>query len=141
MVAVVTVTSPGDHSSSAGGSVSVYRVLQGNPNDNVYPPTAQELPHLMALAGASVGKSYLIFTSFNRGGPCPSALFGYEPATQVATFIAQWTGPGSGDQIPLPGRVTSIPATIDLAGLRARLYPTGTVTYPSDTGESFCPGP
>jgi hypothetical protein len=95
----------------------------------------------LAVANATAGKSYLIFTSFNRGGPCPSALFGYEPASEVATFISQWDGLDAGDQIALPGRVTTIPTTIDLATLRTRLYPTGGVSYPVDTGESFCPGP
>jgi hypothetical protein len=145
MVAIVTVDSPGDEPSLTAGEVSVGQVLQGNPNDNVYPPTPQELPHLVALAltraHASVGKSYVIFTSFNRGGACPSALFGYEPATQLATFISQWSGPGPSDQIALPGRIITVPARIPLATLRARLYPTGGVTYPVETGESFCPGP
>jgi hypothetical protein len=134
LVAIVTVHSLGDDRS--GGSVSVDDVLQGNPNGNIYPPTLGELPHLMRLANASVGKSYIIFTSFNRGGPCPSALFDYEPAGQVATFISQWDGP-SGVQVPVPG----IPTTIDIATLRTKLYPTGGVTYPVGTGESSCPGP
>ena len=141
MTAIVTVNGPGDHSSFTGGNVSVDSVLQGNPNHNIDPPTPQELPHILALAHARVGNSYIIFTSFNRGGPCLSALFSYGPATQVATYISQWDGLGPGDQIPLPGRVTTIPATIDLATLRTRLYPTGGVTYPVNTGESFCPGP
>ena len=137
-MAIVTVNSLGDN--DAAWNVSVDSVLQGNPNGNVYPPTPQVLPHILALANASVGKSYVIFTSFNRGGSCPSALFSYEPATQAATFISLWDGPGPGGQIPLPGRLTMVPATIDLATLRTRLYPTGGVTYPVDTGESFCPG-
>lgn len=139
MVAIVTVHSLGNE--SGGGSVSIDNVLQGNANENVYPPTSGELPHLLALAKASAGKSYVIFTSFNRGGPCSSALFGYKPATQIATFIAQDDGAGPGGQIALPGQITTIPATIDLATLRARLYPTGGVTYPVGAGESSCPGP
>jgi hypothetical protein len=141
MVAIVTVNNLSDNSTFTGGNVSVDSVLQGNPNGNIYPPTPEELPHILALANAIVGKSYLIFTSFNRGGPCPSALFGYDPATQVATFISQWDGLDPGDQMPLPGRVTTILTTIGLATLRTRLYPTGGVSYPVDTGESFCPGP
>jgi hypothetical protein len=145
MVAIVTVDGAGGISSITSGHMSVDEVLQGDPNGNVYPPTPQELPHLLALAltlaHASVGKSYLLFISFNRGGACPSALFGYKPATQLATFISQWSGLGPGDQIPLSGRVTIIPATMPLATLRTRLYPTGGVTYAVDTGESFCPGP
>jgi hypothetical protein len=95
----------------------------------------------MAIANVTPGKTYIVFTSFNRGGPCLSALFGYEPGTEVATFISQWSGLGPSDQVPLPERITTIPATIDLATLRARLYPTGGVTYPAHTDESFCPGP
>jgi hypothetical protein len=139
MVAIVTVSRPADR--TGAGNVSVDRVLQGNASDNVYPPRSGALPHIMAVAKATAGKSYVIFTSFDRGGPCPSALFAYDPSTQVATFIAQWSGLGPVDQIPLPGRVTVIPATIDLATLRTLLYPTGGVIYPVDTGESFCPGP
>jgi hypothetical protein len=134
LVAIVTVHSIGDD--RGGGNVSIEDVLQGNPNRNSYPPTSEELPHLMRLANASVGKSYIVFISFNRGGPCPSALFDYEPASQIATFISQWDGP-PGAQVPVPG----IPTTIDLATLRTKLYPTGGVTYPVGTGESSCPGP
>jgi len=139
MVAIVTIDSLGN--GDAAGNVTVDSVLQGNPNGNVYPPTPQELPHILAVAHASVGESYLVFTSFNRGGPCPSVLFGYNPSTQIATFISQWITLDAGDQIPLPGRATTIPATISLATLRTRLYPTGGVTYPVGTGESSCPGP
>ena len=60
---------------------------------------------------------------------------------QVATFIHQWSDLGPNDHIPLPGRITSIPAAIDLATIRSRLYPTGGVAYPVDADESFCPGP
>ena len=117
------------------------RVLQGNTNDNVYPPTPQDLRRILALAHAVPGRSYLVFASFNRGGPCPSAIFGFDPTTQVATFIHQWSDLGPNDHIPLPGRITSIPAAIDLATIRSRLYPTGGVAYPVDADESFCPGP
>ena len=141
LVAVVTVHSLGNPASGTGGTVTVGSVLQGNPNHNVYPPTPADLPHLMAIANATPGKTYIIVTSFNRGGPCMSALFGYEPSTEVATFISQWSGLRPSDQVPLPGRITTIPATIDLATLRTRLYPTGGVTYPAHTDESFCPGP
>ena len=141
LVAIVTVNSLGDPSGSTGANVSVDNVLQGNPNDNVYPPTTAELPRLLADARAGTGKSYLIFTSFNRGGACVSALFAYQRATQVATFISLWDGPGPGGQIPLPGRVATIPAAIDLATLRTRMYPTGAITYPVGTAEWFCPGP
>ena len=140
LVAIVTVNSLGGPSSTTGGNVSLDDVLQGNPNDNSYPPTMAELPHILTVAKAGIG-TYLVFTSFNRGGACVSALFGYEPATRVATFISQWDGPGPGNQIPLPGRVATIPATIDLPALQTRMYPTGAVTYPVGTAEWFCPGP
>jgi hypothetical protein len=139
MVAIVTVNHPADH--GVAGGVSVDSVLQGNPNGNVYPPSPYELARVLALASAGPGRSYLVFSSFNRGGPCPSALFAYDRTTRVATFIHQWTNIGPSDQIHLPGRITTIPATIALSALRSRLYPTGGVTYPVDTEESFCPGP
>lgn len=137
MVAIVTVKNLGSH----GGNVSLDRVLQGNPNGNVYPPTPQELPRILILASALPGRSYLVFASFNRGGPCPSALFAYDPGTQVATFVHQWTDLRPNDQIPLSGHLTTIPRSIGLATLRTRLYPTGGITYPVDEDESFCPGP
>jgi hypothetical protein len=139
LVAIVTLTSAG------GSTVTVDRVLQGNPDGNVSPPAVQELPHVLAqarsLAGSPTATTYVLVTSYNRGGPCPSALFAYAPATQVATFLDQWSGLGPSNQIPLPGRVTTVPATVDLPTLQARLYPTGPVVHPTDTGESFCPGP
>ena len=139
MVAIVTANQLGDR--DVARRVSIDSVLQGNPNGNVYPPTPQDLPRILVLAGARSGKSYLVFASFNRGGPCPSALFAYNPITRVATFVHQWTDLGPDDRIPLPGRITIVPATIGLASLRSRLYPTGGVTYPVHTDESFCPGP
>jgi hypothetical protein len=139
MVAIITVKNLRDN--GAAGTISVDRVLQGNPNGNVYPPTPQDLFRIVFLANAGPGRSYLVFTSFNRGGPCPSALFAYDPSTQVATFVHQWSDLGPNDQIPLPGRITTIPATIDLVTLRRRLYPTGGVTYPVATDGSICPRP
>ena len=138
-VAIVTVNHPVNH--GVAGSISIDSVLQGNSNGNVYPPSPYDLARVLALANAGTGRSYLVFSSFNRGGPCPSALFAYDPTTRVATFVHQWTDLGPNNQIPLPGRITTIPAIIALAALRSRLYPTGGVTYPVDTDESFCPGP
>jgi hypothetical protein len=74
-------------------------------------------------------------------GACLSALFAYEPNADVATFISQRSGLGPSDQILLPGRITTIPSTVDLTTLRTRLDPTNGVAYPAETGESFCPGP
>jgi len=139
MVAIVTVHSLDN--SVAGGNVSVDSVLQGNPNGVIYPPTQRELPRILAVAEAWTGENYIIFTSANRGGACPSALFAYDPASQVATFVSQSDGPGPGGQIFLPSKVTNIPAKLDLTTLRTRLYPTGGVTYPVNTAEWFCPGP
>jgi hypothetical protein len=139
LVAIVKVNWLPEPSSLIGGNVSIDKVLQGNANHNGSPPTKTELPHLLSMAKARVGKTYLIFTSFNRGGSCVSALFGYEPTAKTATFISQWGGPG--DQIPLPGRTATIPAAINLHALRMHMYPTGAVTYPDDAAEWFCPGP
>lgn len=41
LVAIVTVNHPVDH--GVAGSVSIDSVLQGNPNDNVYPPSLYDL--------------------------------------------------------------------------------------------------
>jgi hypothetical protein len=141
LVAVVTFNDSAGGGSSTSGTVSVDSVLQGNLHAEVYPPTPADLPRLLDQAHASGGQSYLMFTSFNRGGPCLSALFGYSATTQIASFISQGDGLGPGGTISLSGRMTSVPTAIDLADLRARLYPRGAVTYPADTGESFCPGP
>jgi hypothetical protein len=87
------------------------------------------------------GRQYLIFTSFDRGGTgCVSALFLYNPMGQIASLIYSDDGYES-PRIPLPGRVVTVPQTITLAKVRARMYPTGGVVYPTDTGESWCPGP
>ena len=86
------------------------------------------------------GESYIVFTSFNRGGSCVSALFTYDPNTQVAAFVSSDDGFTPGE-IMLPGRVVTIPRTITLNGIQERMYPTTGVVYPSDTSESLCPGP
>ncbi len=87
-----------------------------------------------------VGTSYLAFVSFNRGGDCLSALFSYDAARQIATLVGSDAEPDA-PQLPLPGRVVGIPHTITLAELQSRMYPTGGPVYPTDVGESWCPGP
>jgi len=141
LVAIVTVTGVGDPTAPFGGTVAIDNVLQGNPNNNLRPPNQAELGHLLALARGIVGQSYLTFISFDRGGPCLSALFSYNPATQVTTFISQSASQNPGGRITLSGRVTNIPPAISLNQLRTRLYPTGGVTYADGTAEWLCPGP
>jgi hypothetical protein len=43
--------------------------------------------------------------------------------------------------IQLTGGVHSVPRAASLAFIRARMYPTTGVVYPSNTEEWFCPGP
>ena len=88
--------------------------------------------------------TYLVFVSFNQSGSCSSALFSYNAPTQIATLLESndgYTDVRTGNQIMLPGRVVVVPHTITLAEVRARMYPSGDVVYPTDTGESWCPGP
>jgi len=141
LVAIVTVTSVGNPTLDFGGTVTIDNVLQGNPNHLEYTPTQSELGHLFTVEEEpTVGQSYITFTSFSRGGACISALFGYNPTTQIATFISQDASQGTGGQIAIQGQVAIIPPTISLNQLRTRLYPTGGVTFAAEA-EWFCPGP
>ena len=87
------------------------------------------------------GKTYLVFVSFNRGGTCLSALYAYDSETEVATLV------GANEDNPTPrlplagGRTVVIPLTVTLADVEKSVYPTGGPVYPTDVGESGCPGP
>jgi hypothetical protein len=94
----------------------------------------------MLAPGLTDGHSYIVFTSYDRGGTCVSALFRYDPRTEVAAFLYDRDGYEAG-RILLAGRTLTVPATATLAGLRRHLDPTGGVIYPSDVSESLCPGP
>jgi hypothetical protein len=141
LVAIVTVDDVQDSASVAQVDVTVAKTLQGNTYDNVYPPAVPNFAFL-PYPGVKVitGMSYLVFMSFNRGGSCLSSLYSYDPASQVATFIAQGDSPQV-NEIVLSGRVLPVPQTITLAQVQARMYPTGGVVYPDGTAEWFCPGP
>lgn len=159
VVAIVTVT---DKKGSAVPSVATTdtmpsfltttdSILQGNPHHLIYAPTGAALRHLRYYSIPSngvengpatpdlVGKSFIVFMSYNRGGSCVSALFSYDPTSQVATLIGSQDG--MRNQIVLPGRVLPIPETVSLSNIRARMYPTTGVVYPSDSEEWYCPGP
>jgi peptidylprolyl isomerase len=142
LVAIVTVRS----SQAAPDEAAAYttdKILQGNvvygPGPEAY--VAIGSPMIYGTSEVVAGKSYLVFVSFNRGGTCLSALFSYDSETNVATLIgsdAEFEAP----RLPLDGgRVVVIPATITLAEVEQRMYPTGGPVYPTDSGESWCPGP
>jgi hypothetical protein len=115
-------------------------VLQGNPHGLPYAPTGQDVARLLiSSGGVKGGHSFLLFVSYDRGGACLSALFGYDPGTEKASLIE--SADGQSDQIELSGRVLAVPRTTTLAEVRARMYPTMGVLYPSDTEEWYCPGP
>jgi hypothetical protein len=118
------------------------RVLQGNPHTLIYPPRDEDgdLGAVFDTFDMVAGQSYIVFTSYFRGGTCGSALFSYDPTTEIATLVTSEDGVTPG-QIMLPGRVLPIPKTITLRALRERMYPTTGVVYPSDTSEETCPGP
>jgi hypothetical protein len=140
LVAIVGVQDIRGSGSAATAAIKVERTLQGNPHRLVYAPTRSSVGLSLAQTGKIVdGGSYLVFMSYNRGGPCLSSLFSVDPATQVATLIESNDGPSDG--IMLPGGMLTVPSSITLSDVRARMYPTGGVVYPTDSEEWYCPGP
>ena len=140
LVATVAAHDVRGSGSTASAVINVDRTLQGNPHGLVYPPTQSSLARSLVQTGKIVdGGSYLVLMSYNRGGSCLSSLFSFDPATQVATLIESNDGPTDGSM--LPGRMLVVPPSITLPDVRARMYPTGGVVYPTDTAEWYCPGP
>jgi hypothetical protein len=138
-VEIVTVTSVQEATSYPSAAVHIDMVLQGNPHALVYPPNDQGDVRLPDFKQVAQGQSYVVFTSYNRGGSCVSALFSYLPASQMATLT--YSEDGQSNQIVLPGRVVPVPTSISLTDLQARMYPTTGVVYPTDSEEWYCPGP
>ena len=140
-VAIVTVRNE-QGPAPAPTLVESVKTLQGNVvNDDPQTPlSVGQVRNLGSKVTLIDGMSYLVFMSFSRGGPCMSAAFSYDAATQVATFVESDDGPDV-PQLPFTGRTLLIPRTITLAEARARMYPTGGVVFPTDTGEGWCPGP
>jgi hypothetical protein len=140
---LVAIVSAGDvHGSGSTESavIKLDRTLQGNPHGLVYPATGGSLSWPLLQTGKIVsGGSYLVFMSYNRGGPCVSSLFSFDPTTQVATFIVSNDGPAN--EIALGKSVLAVPTSVTLSDLRMRLYPTGSVIYPTNVEEWDCPGP
>lgn len=143
---VVIITVKEIHASVSGASpTAVYttdRVLQALPQIpyGTSPFVPDNAPMVLGSGALVVGMSYLAFVSFNRGGDCLSALFSYVAATQIATLVGSDAEPDA-PRLPLPGRIVVIPQTITLADVQARMYATGGAVYPTDVGESWCPGP
>jgi hypothetical protein len=120
--------------------IKVDAVLQGNPYGVLFAPTLPGLTRIVGSTGQVVtGAQYLVFTSYDRGGPCVSALFAYSAATQQATLLAN--NDGYNGDILLPGRNLLVPHTVSLEDVQKRMDPTGGVVYPTNSSESFCPGP
>jgi hypothetical protein len=140
LVAVVTVHDLQVSGSVARADVTTDKTLQGNAYDNVYPPNGPDFGIVAGVGQLVVGKTYLVFMSFNRGGSCLSTLFSYDSTSQVATFVEKDDAPQA-NEILLSGRILPVRATIPLAALQARLYPVGGVVYPDGTAEWYCPGP
>jgi len=142
-VAIVTVKNEQDPVEGLVHVVGSEETLEGNVVHQ-YPPTpladGSPLPPVGNTVTLENGGQYLVFASYNRGGGCVSALFSYDPVTQVATLMESDDG-FEAPRMPLPGRIVTVPHTITLGEVRARMYPTDGVVYPTDTGESWCPGP
>lgn len=131
-VSIFTVTAQGNRTNT---------ILQGNVNHLVYSPGSLDLTKLAGFpAHPPTGTSFVVFTSYDRGGACLSAIFTLDPKRQVATFSESFDGYDP-DQILLKGGPVTIPNTMSLYQLRRRLSPTGGPTYPTNTSESLCPGP
>jgi len=143
LVAIITLQGvAGSVSQPSTPAIKTDQILQG---DVVYGPgplvdVPNGSPAIFGSNTLAAGMSYVAFVSFNRGGPCLSALFSYNASKEIATLVASDAEPQA-PQMPLPGRTVVIPQTISLAELQARMYPTGGPVYPTDTGESWCPGP
>ncbi len=138
LVAVVTAV---DVQASGATDLSTDKVLQGNAYDNVYPPSLPDFAVDLGEGATLVqGNEYLVFMSFNRGGSCLSALYSYDSAAGVASFVEKGDSPQT-NEILLSGRVLPVPQTITLPEVQARMYPTGGVVYPDETAEWYCPGP
>jgi hypothetical protein len=134
LVAIVTVNDVQKATSTGGTEIEIDKVLQGDSSD------ASVGQGLSRWLGGGTNQSDLVFMSFNRGGPCLSATFSYNPATQIATFLG--SNDGQANRVPLlSGRVVLVPHTMTLAYVQARMYPTGGVVYPIGTEEWDCPGP
>jgi hypothetical protein len=125
-------------------NASTDQILQGDINivgDSPAPSTIGWLLGDGQVLGVVPGERLIVFTSFNRGGTCISALFSFDP-TSTATYITSEDAPISPyDRFPLPGRTLLIPHTVTLAVLERHLNPTGGTVYPVDTSEGACPGP
>jgi len=144
LIAIITVqgTMASAPEPAAPAIYKTDKILQG---DIVYGPgppvdVPNGSPTVFGSDVLAVGMSYVVFVSFNRGGPCLSALFSYNTSTDIASLDAS-DAESQAPRLPLPGRTVVIPQSISLADLQARMYPTGGPVYPTDTGESWCPGP
>ena len=132
LVAIITVEPGAD-------GYTTDKILQGNVLYGPGPEAFVTLgsPMIYGTNIVEAGKSYLVFVSFNRGGPCLSALFSYDVGTEIATLIGNDVEPQP--RLPLAGdRVVVIPETITLAEVQKRMYPTGGPVYPTDASESLC---
>jgi hypothetical protein len=140
VVALVTVTQAPHPAQTDTAVLRVDSVLQGNPNGVLFAPTLPGLSSIVGNTGQVVtGGQYLVFASYDRGGPCVSALFAYSATTQQATLLAN--NDGYNGDILLPGRTLLVPNTISLEEVQKRMNPTGGVIYPTNSSESLCPGP
>ena len=139
---VATVTTHGRPGPASTGHtvITTNEVLQSNYHGLIYGDPKPDLPRLLVQSGQVVnGQSYLVFTSYDRGGSCLSALYSFNPGTQTATLMQ--SNDGQSNRILLSGRVIQVPPAMTLADTRVRMYPTGGVVYPTDAVEWYCPGP
>ncbi len=140
LVALITVTQAPHPAGTLTAAIRVDAVLQGNPNGVLFAPTLPGLTGIVGNTGqVATGGQYLVFTSYDRGGACISALFSYSAATQEATLLS--FNDGYNGEMLLPGRTLSVPHTISLEDAQERMDPTGGVVYPTNNSESLCPGP
>jgi hypothetical protein len=140
LVAVVTAQGSPGQMPTATSMLRPNEILQTNYHGLIYGDVSLVLTELWLRERQFVnGQSYVVFASYNRGGACVSALYSFNRASQVATLIQ--SDDGQNNQVLLPGRVVRIPSTTTLADIRARMFPTDGVVYPTDAVEWYCPGP
>jgi hypothetical protein len=141
LVAIVTTHGATGPASPTKTMLSTNELLQTNYNHLAYGDPNQVISRVLQYNSGQLAndRSYVIFASYDRGGPCLSALYSFDPATQSATLIQ--SADGRNNLIVLPDRVVQVPPVMQLADIRARMYPKGGVVYPTDAVEWYCPGP
>ena len=127
-------------------ATTIDTVLRGDVNSLGQATSAQVLAFeidAQAKRWNLAARSHLIiYSSFNRGGSCISAIYRLDPATNEASVTDNFDGLHSGTlRLRLPTGTVTLPRQISLSALRSTLRTALPATYPIDAMEWDCPGP